>query len=71
MNSTKRKVRRLYWIIKKANDHLKIIRATCDHTNVERVNYEWRVGQITEGQIVCADCGEVIRDDDDTLHELK
>ena len=63
MNFTKRKVRIIYWIIEKANAHLRIVRATCEHENLERVNYEYRIGCIIEGTLICADCGEVIDSD--------
>jgi len=63
MNRTQRKVRRQYKRIRRANARLEMIRVFCDHENVERVNYEVRVGSILEGQLVCADCGELLDDE--------
>ena len=63
MNRTQRRVRRQYRRINNANAELTIIRMMCEHENVERVNYEYRVGCIVEGTVVCADCGEVIDSD--------
>jgi formylmethanofuran dehydrogenase subunit E len=56
----KEKVEKLYLRIKEANLELEKIRLRCKHRHIERVNYQWRVGQITEGQVICSICGEVI-----------
>jgi hypothetical protein len=71
LNRTQRKVRRQYRQINNAKAELQFIRIMCEHENLERVNYEWRVGQITEGQLVCADCGEVIHDEENRSNHLK
>lgn len=67
----RKKKERLYRRINFANAELEILRRFCPHKNLERVNYEVRVGLIIEGQIICADCGEVIQDEDYTVPELK
>ncbi len=70
LNRTQRRVRRQYRRINNANANLQIIRMMCDHENLERVNYEVRVGHINEGMICCADCGEVIEDESTPLGYL-
>jgi formylmethanofuran dehydrogenase subunit E len=67
----KRKVQKLYRRINNAKAELEIIRMFCGHKEIERVNYEWRVGQITEGQVICSICGEVIDAGNVKINELK
>lgn len=55
----KKECEELYEVIKKSQERLDEIRKICKHTNTEKTNYSYRVGQ-SSIEDVCQDCGQVI-----------